>query len=197
MSNHENQPKSLNPILLELPVPIVTQRLILRPPSPGEGQDCNNAIQESFKTLRQWMPWAQKLPQVTETEEVARRAAAKWLLRDDLMLWMWDKATGKFIGGTGFHDIDWQVPRLQIGYWIRDSASGKGLMTEAVEALTNYAFKAIKAKRIEIRCDKNNAKSRKIPERLGYKLEGILEKNEIVPDGSLRDTCIYARLSPE
>ncbi len=175
-------------------MPIETKRLLLKPPEPGSGKACNEAIIESFAELHAWMPWAKNPPTLIETEEFARQAAGKWILREDLTLWIFEKATGEFLGGTGFHRMNWQIPRFEIGYWLRTSKTGQGYITEAVEALTKYAFKILKAKRIEIRCDDTNLKSRAIPERLGYQLDGILKMEALAADGSVRNTCVYSCL---
>jgi RimJ/RimL family protein N-acetyltransferase len=183
---------NIKPILLNLPMPIITPRLVLRPPQPGDGIAVNQAVLESFETLKEFMPWAQIKPSVDESEEFARTAASNWILKQgDLPLFMFDKQTNEFIGGTGYHHVEWEIPCLQIGYWIRNSRSGEGLMTEAVNALTQYAFKQLHAKRIEIRCDIDNIPSKKIPERLCYQLEATLKASRIKPNGAISDTLIY------
>lgn len=69
-------------------------------------------------------------------------------------------------------------------------------MTEAVKALTDYGLNQLEFRRIEIRCESTNLKSRAIPEKLGYELEGILRNDDLSADGSrLTDTCIYSSIS--
>lgn len=185
----------MKPILLDLPTQIITNRLCIRPPQAGDGAACNEAIKESFEFLHQWMPWAKTCPELNDTEEYARQASAKWILRESLTMWIWDRKSSQFMGATGFHNINWQVPCFEIGYWLRRSKQGEGFMTEAVNALTRYAFLVLKASRVEIRCDQDNLKSASIPERLGFKLDVILEKNGAKPDGQIRNTSIYSILS--
>ena len=67
---------------------------------------------------------------------------------------------------------------------------GRGLATEAVIAVTEFAQSTLGARRIL--SDAENAGSRRVAERAGYVLEGIQRSNRIAPDGQLRDTCIYA-----
>lgn len=68
-------------------------------------------------------------------------------------------------------------------------------MTEAVERITQFAFEQLFARRVEIRCEENNWRSRKIAERLQFELEGILKQDSLSADGShLRNTCIYAKI---
>lgn len=184
----------LRPILLDLPVPIETPRLIIRPPQAGDGQACYEAIAESFEELHKWMPWAQAQASLDDCEEFSRQSYAKWILREDLLLWIYNKQTGEFLGGTGFHEINWDIPRFEIGYWLRTSQVGQGFVTEAVNGLTRYAFDTLKAKRIEIRCDEENTKSLKVAERCGYHLEALFKQNHLNSDQSVRNTCIYSRL---
>jgi ribosomal-protein-serine acetyltransferase len=144
------------------------------------------------------MPWAEVKPSVDESEEYVREAAANWILKKDaepyLPLLMFDKTNQHFVGGTGFHHIDWDVPCLEIGYWIRDSYTGQGYMSEAVNALTRYAIDELKMRRIEIRCDILNLQSKKVAERLGYHLEATLKSNRVDYITSVpSDTLIYVR----
>lgn len=187
----------MKPILLDLPTPIITPRLILRPPQVGDGVAINEAILESFKVLNQFMPWAKERPSVKESEEFVRQAAANWILKNNnepyLPLFMFDKKTNHFIGSTGYHHYDWDIPSIETGYWIRSSRAGNGLMTEAVNAITQYAFKQLGVKRIAITCDIGNTRSKKIPERLGYQLEAVIKANRIKMTGELSDTAVFAR----
>ena len=108
-------------------------------------------------------------------------------------LFIWEKRTGEFLGSTGYHHFDWDVPSIEIGYWLRTSCTGKGFMTEAVNALTQYAFKQLKVNRIAITCDVINIQSKRIPERLGYHLEGTLKNNRRTIDEKISDTLVFAR----
>ena len=190
--------KKVVPALLNLPTRITTPRLVIRPPQSGDGIKINEAVLETFDKLHRLMPWAEVKPSVNESEEYVRQAAANWMVKKDeepyLPLFMFDKTHHHFIGGTGFHHIDWDVPCLEIGYWLRNSCSNQGFMTEAVNALTRYAIDELKMRRIEIRCDIHNQQSQKVAERLGYHLEATLKSNRIDYVTRLpSDTLIYVR----
>ena len=162
-------------ILLDLPMPITTPRILLRPPQLGDGVALNAAVLESFDNIRHTMPWAKEKPSLDESEESVRQSAANWILKKDeepyLPLFIFDKQNNNLIGATGFHHIAWEVPCLEVGYWIRNQYSGQGYMTEAVNAITQYAIKQLKMKRVAITCDIDNVHSSKIPEKLGFQLE--------------------------
>ncbi len=182
----------VDPLLIELPAELLTPRLRLVPPAPGDGPMVNRAIAESFAELHQWMDWAVTLPSVIESERFACDSAARFVRRDDLPLFMRKRDTGEFVGATGMHRIDWQVPRFEIGYWCRTSMVGYGYVSEAVVAIARFAFQSLHAARIEIRTDVNNDRSWHIAERLGFKLEGVLRSDMRTPQGELRDTRLYA-----
>ncbi|MCM3737045.1 GNAT family N-acetyltransferase [Bacillus cytotoxicus] len=183
----------MNPLLLNFPSEFYTERLLIRMPKPGDGKEVYKAINESIEELKPWMPFSQKEQTEQEVEANIRESHVKFLAREDLRLLIFLKETGEFIASSGLHRINWDIPKFEIGYWIDSRYSGKGYMTEAVTGIVNFAFQELQANRIEIRCDSKNVKSRAIPERLGFKLEGILENNSKSVDGTdLRDTCIYA-----
>ena len=72
---------------------------------------------------------------------------------------------------------------------------GRGLFSEAADALANYAFYNFDAKRVEAICDDFNARSIRVCERIGMQLEGVLRQERRAPDGSLRNTRVYSRLA--
>ena len=76
---------------------------------------------------------------------------AHWLLRDDMMLSIWEQESGRYLGGVGLHPHDWEIGYFEIGYWVRASAEGHGYIAETVRLLTDYAFDTLKANRLEIR----------------------------------------------
>nr|WP_273842114.1 GNAT family N-acetyltransferase [Halalkalibacter alkalisediminis] len=163
----------MNPLMIEFPTEFYSERLLIRMPKPGDGKVVFDAIQASINELKPWMPFAQNLQSEQETEINIRNSYVKFINREDLRLHIFLKDTGEFIASSGLHRINWDVPKFEIGYWIDTRYSGKGYITEAVQEISNFAFSELKARRIEIRCDSKNEKSRKIPERLGFNLEGI------------------------
>jgi ribosomal-protein-serine acetyltransferase len=186
--------KTINQILLDVPLQFETERLLLRAPQFGDGAMVNAAIRESIESLGKWLWWANHIPEVAETEENARKNRAKFLLREAFTFYLFNKKSKDFIGTCSLLRIDWRVRRLEVGYWIKQSASGNGYMTEAVNGVTRFGFHYLEANRIEIRCDTRNIASRGVAERCGYHQEAIRINNFIDPFGNLRDDCIYAKV---
>jgi RimJ/RimL family protein N-acetyltransferase len=180
------------PLLLDLPERLETPRLTLRPPLPGDGPAVNEAIVETIDALRPWMPWATPTPSVDESEVWCRKAYADFLARRQLPLLMFLREEGSLVGSGGIPRLDWAVPRFEIGYWVRRRFEGQGYVTEAVAEMTRFAFERLSARRVEIRTDDRNERSWRVAERLGFRLEGIHRNDERAPDGTLRDTRVYA-----
>jgi RimJ/RimL family protein N-acetyltransferase len=188
----------MEPLLVDVPEPIRTPRLVLRSPLAGDGSAVNAAIQETIESLQRWMPWSRPAPTVEQTELWCRKVQAEFLARTNLALAMFrrepDGTPGEFVGNTGFHAIDWAVPRFEIGYWARRRFEGQGYVTEAVRALAAFAFDTLHAERVEIRMDDRNERSWRVAERAGFRLEGVLRRDSRDPDGGVRDTRVYARV---
>jgi len=188
----------MDPLLIEVPERIETERLVLRTPRAGDGAVVNAAVQASHAELAPWLPWAVTLPSVDESEAHCRRTHAKFLLRDDLTMFVFargaDDREGELVGGTGLHRIDWTLRRFEVGYWRKTGCEGRGFMTEAVRALVRMAFDALDARRVEIRMDDRNVASWKLAERAGFTLEALLRFDSLTPAGEPRSTRVYARV---
>ena len=171
--------------------------MIIRSPRAGDGQAVNDAVRESHEHLKPWMPWAQTIPAVDETEEIIRCGAVRWIMREDLWMLLFRKNDGLYVGGSGLHRIDWSIPAFEIGYWVRKSLEGQGFISEAVTGISNFAFGVIGAERIEIRCDTRNGRSANVARRVGYTLEGTLRHDAWANDDTLRDTHVFGMIRPE
>lgn len=188
-----------DPVLIDVPERLDGERTVLLAPRSGIGAELAVVIGQSLSHLRPWMPWAQEAPTAESSELVVRRMQADFIARRDLTYQLYARRTdgspGRLLGGTGLHRMDWAVRRFEIGYWIRPEAVGQGHVTEAVKLLTNMAFDQLAARRVEIRCDPRNVKSRSVAERCGFELEGILRNEALGVDGHARDTCVYSRIT--
>jgi RimJ/RimL family protein N-acetyltransferase len=183
----------MKPILLDLPMPILTPRLMIRPRQVGEGKIVCQAIEESMDSLKPWMPFAQ-LPQTSDDlEEHCRKSLAEFVLRTNFTLSIYTRDGKDFIGSTGIHRPNWDVRSFHIGYWICKKFEGKGMITESTNALTRYAFEVLRAKRVEIRCDSDNLRSLSVMKRLGFVQEGVLKNDSLGIGGKIRDTIVTAR----
>lgn len=183
--------------LIPVPAEIRSERLLLRPLREADAGQVFAALEESREHLAPWVAWPPGIQHLDDARDLCKRWAARWTLRTDLGLGMFRRADGRFLGATGMHDPNWALRSFEIGYWLRTSAVGAGYVTEAVQLQTVLAFEVLEARRIEIRCDPHNLHSRRVPERLGFPLEGHLRNAWLDPLGNVRDTLVFAATPPD
>ncbi len=185
----------MNPLLLNFPDTFDTDRLTIRRPRFEDAQEIVDAVNESLEELRPWMPWAAQPTTLEFQQGRIRRVEANWIMREDLGLNLFLKGTNTFVGGSGLHRMNWDAGNFEIGYWCRSKFAGQGYITEAVNGITEFTFKHLKANRVAIHCDATNTRSAAVAKRCGFLLEGILRNDSVNVHGELRSTMIFSKLS--
>lgn len=182
-----------------LPGEFRTPRLLLRAPRPEDAPAVHAAVQGSLPELRPWMVWAQQPSDLAGTRENLTRAAEAYATRENLRLHVWTADGQTFVGSSGYHALDWRVPRGEIGYWIATPQAGQGYAAEVARALTELALRpqpqgGLGFRRLEIRCDARNERSARIPRALGYALDATLKNDAVAADNpaELRDTLVFS-----
>ncbi len=183
--------------LIDVPMPILTERLFIRPAMAGDGQKAFDAIEETYDDLAQWMPWTKNHSTIENTEAICRESYANFLLRKDMMVFAFDHANKKFIGSSGLHRFNWSTRRFEVGYWIRKSEQGKGYATEIANALTRFAFEALNARAVMIGHADGNEKSKNVIQKLGFEQEGRAKFDHELPNGDFVDGLTYSRTNTQ
>jgi RimJ/RimL family protein N-acetyltransferase len=138
------------------------------------------------------MPWAEAEPQtLDEKVELIRSFRARFDSAEDFAYGIFAADESVQLGGSGLH------PRigpggLEIGYFIRASATRQGYVTESTAALTRVGFEVCEADRIEIRIEPGNEASFGVPRKLGFAEEATLRRR--LPGragGPLRDVTVF------
>lgn len=180
----------------DLPTEFRTPRLLLRSPRPEDAAAQVRAIAESHAELRRWMVWAQEVQTPQQATENLTRAQAAYAKGESLRLLVWSADGRELIGSSGFHALDWRVPKAEIGYWIATPHTGQGYAQEVAAFLTDYGLNTLGFRRLEIRCDARNERSAHIPRALGYVQDALLRNDDVAADdpGQLRDTLVFSRV---
>ena len=146
------------------------------------------------KHLRTWLPWVDTVLAEVDTAlfidaTIAQREAGRGpqfaILRG-----------GAIAGVTGFRPIDRVNRVVEIGYWLAAAAQGRGTMTECCRFLVRYAFLTLDLNCVVIAAATGNQRSRAIPERLGFRFEGVLREREELY-GTFVDHAVYSQLRGE
>ncbi len=152
------------------------------------------AVDRNRAYLRQWLPWLDESVSPDDTRSFIKRSLSEFANGEKLDTGIWDH--DQVIGAISYNFIDRPNRIAHIGYWLASDHQGKGIMTRACRAMVDYAFDELKLNRIEIRCATGNAKSRAIPQRLGFKQEGIQRQAEWLYDHFV-DLVIYGMLASD
>jgi N-acetyltransferase len=178
------------------PEPITLRGSVVRvePLQPAHHAD----LVESVKDGELWKLWYTTVPAPADMHaEIERRLK---LQREGSMLpfAIISVATNRAVGMTTYMNIDAAHHRLEIGStWYRRSAQRTALNTECKLLLLTHAFEQLQCIAVEFRTHFFNQQSRRGIERLGARLDGILRSHLRMPDGTLRDTCVYSIVASE
>jgi ribosomal-protein-serine acetyltransferase len=177
--------------VLAIPESFVRQGIELRPLVLDDADELFAAIDLNRAYLRCWLAW---LDGVRGAADVAGFIESGIDDRDnDRALRLGIRVQGRLRGAIGLHAIDWTNRSTSIGYWLDSELQGNGIMTACCGRLVDHVFEKLELHRIVIRCATGNMRSRAIPERLGFRQEGIARDAEWLYD-RFQDMVIYARL---
>jgi ribosomal-protein-serine acetyltransferase len=144
--------------------------------------------------LRRWLPWVDAVTSEEDSQSflatvVAQRKEGRGPTFGILR-------AGALVGVVGYLPIDRVNRTGEIGYWLAEHEQGRGVMTACCRFVVRYGFHTLDLNRIQIAAGTDNVASRAIPERLGFKFEGILRGRENLY-GTFIDHAMYAQLRDE
>lgn len=168
--------------------------LELRPVEEGFAEELTALVRRDLAHLRPWMPWASERYSVEDAREFIRRQIRQ--SAEDQAFATVILYAGRIAGSIGYNHIDWSNRKTDIGYWLGSAYQGRGIMTRACRALVEHAFRELRLNRVEIYCAVENRRSRRIPERLGFRQEGTHRQAEWVHD-HFKDLVSYSALAAE
>lgn len=144
--------------------------------------------------LRRWLPWLDMTKDIDEMIAFVESALRQHTSGLGFQAGVW--CAGELAGVIGYHHLEWANRSTCAGYWLAEQYQGRGIMTKACKAIVEYAFDDWRLNRVEIRCAMENIKSRAIPERLGFKAEGVLHEAEWLYDHYV-DHVVYGMLAKQ
>jgi ribosomal-protein-serine acetyltransferase len=172
---------------------LLTERLRLRSLHRSDAGPLHEAIEETLIELIPWLPWARPGHTRTETRRYVRAARAAWARRTAFEYVIEELDSGRLLGVTSLHRIDWVRRCAGIGYWVRRTRFGEGLATEAADAVLSHAFGALLLHRVEALIGLANKPSQRVVEKLGFTREGVAREAEFI-DGRFLDHFQYSLL---
>lgn len=173
---------------------IVDDEIVLRLHQESQAEEITQVVRRDLKYLQEWMPWAKDDYSITDAKEFIRKNLHQLAENDGFATQIIYR--GRVAGSIGFNRINWQDRKTEIGYWLASEFQGHGIMTRSCRALVKHAFAELRLNRVAILCAVENRKSRAIPERLGFTLEGVCRQAAWLHDRFV-DLALYAMLADE
>ena len=176
-------------------VRIETERMTLRPPVHGDFRAWSWLRESSMDFLMPWEPsWAvDHLTRKSFTNRVywAQRAINNG---SAVPLFLFDRSKDALVGAITLDNIRRGPSQAgTLGYWVGETHARQGYMREAIEAVVHYVFTQMDLSRIEAACLPENAASRGVLEKSGFKYEGVAQ-SYLQINGRWRTHVLYACL---
>lgn len=176
------------------PITLRGAHAILEPLS----RDHHDDLVEATKDGELWKLWYTVVPPPEKMMAEIDRRMERQLQGLMLPFAVRDTQSSKVVGMTSYWNVDEQHRRVEIGgTWYRESMQRTAINTECKLLLLTHAFETLGCICVELRTHFFNHTSRRAIERLGARLDGILRNNQILPNGTYRDSCVYSIIVSE
>ncbi len=120
-------------------MPIVTPRLILRPPTLADLDSIQTAKEEAWPDLQRWMAWAFDNQRSRQAMEDSIRRVMDYQNQPGIALAAFHRINGDFVVRTAL-DLTDEQDVYETGYWAAPAYARQGMATEAANAAIRYAF---------------------------------------------------------
>ena len=176
--------------------PIETPRLLLHPLDATDARDLWTAVDASRSYLEPWLPWVPFNIDLESSGRYAEASESDWDAARACRFSIRDKGTRRFLGVIGLEAFAHLHESVELGYWLRQDVTGRGLMTEAGRAVLDWAFGPINAHRVRVAAATDNHRSLAVISRLGFRFEGIARQAERC-NGRWLDHAVFALLATD
>lgn len=168
---------------------IIDTDLKLRMLREEDAEELFTVVDANRQHLREWLPWLDVNTEIEHTRQFIRSTDEQHARNEGFVCAV--LLADRIVGLAGYHPIRWAERSVEIGYWLSRDALGKGIMTKCCRVLVDHAFTQLGLNRVSIPAAVGNSRSRAIPERLGFRREGIIRDAEWLYDHYV-DHVLYA-----
>jgi RimJ/RimL family protein N-acetyltransferase len=165
--------------------------IVVRPHAPQDVDALFAAVHESIAEVGAWLPWCHADFSRDEMAAFVEFSREGWVDGSQFHFAIFDAASGAALGGIGLNHIAWPNRLANMGYWVRTSATRRGVASAAVRLVAAHGFELLGLSRIEIAAIVANAPSRRAAERAGARFEAIA-RNRLVMHGRAFDAALYS-----
>lgn len=101
------------------------------------------------------------------------------------------------VGFIDVKNIDWNIPKAELGCYIDDRHANKGISKKAISIFADFCFEHYRFKKLFLRTHESNYPARKVAESCGFELEGRIRRDYKTTNGELVDLLYYGKLPPD
>ncbi len=177
-----------------MPKIVVDNEIVLRAPSPVDAPLLFSVVDSNREHLNEWLSWVDSTLSVEDVSAKLAIWADQELAESSFHFVIEYKS--ELVGVVKTARLDEREQLAELGYWLARNKEGLGIMTRSCQALVEWLFDERGVHRIESSAARPNTKSRAVPERLGFTLEGYLRDCTLV-HGQFYDTAVYSLLASE
>jgi ribosomal-protein-serine acetyltransferase len=106
-----------------------------------------------------------------------------------------DNQNGSLVGFIDVKNIDWKIPKGELGCFIDDKYSNKGILTKALRTFTEFCFNSYGFNKLFLRTHQSNLSARRVAENCGFEIEGRIRRDYKTTSGELVDLIYYGKIS--
>ena len=106
-----------------------------------------------------------------------------------------DGESNSLVGFLDLKNIDWSIPKSEMGAWMDAEYAGKGVATKAFQIFCDYCFQTFGFAKLFLRTHDSNLAAQRLAESSGFEREGVLRRDYKTTSGELVDLIYYGRLA--
>ena len=178
--------------LLDIDTALLSEHCVVRRFREGDGQAFYELLRDNHPRLVDHFPTLlREVNDADKAECYIRRKLAAWLVQEEFCFGLWENESAELIGKLRLFHIDWSLPRAEVSYFIDQHFGGRGLMTEALKRLLQFAFKQLLVEKLLLRTAMDNFTSQRLARKCGFRREGDLRAEFRRGGGELIDVMLF------
>ena len=167
--------------------------ILVRPVRLDDAEALYEAVRESIPEVSPWLPWCHENYAIDETREFLSSRVNPNQTEEAYSFGIFDQTSQKFLGGVGINFINRVHQIANLGYWVRSSATGKGVASKATRLVAGFGFAELGLQRIEIIAAVSNIPSQRVAEKAGAVRECVARQRLLI-HGERLDAVVFSLL---
>lgn len=177
---------------------ILTKRAVVRRFRENDGKAFFDLVLDNKSWIEDHLPKTVKAVTSASAGEIfIRQKLSDWLLQNEYAFGIWEEKSAKLIGYIRVFNINWDVPKGEIGYFVDRQFSKQGLMTEALTNIIHFSFQQLKLEKLVLKTAMDNYPSQRLARKCGFRREGDLRSEFRKPSGEIIDLMLFGFTKPE